>query len=181
MHLYEFVVYKRTGDLDVLSPLKPWASASKSVHMNIAQDSACDLEHAAEACYFEYNDGASVRGLSQGRSSGYGTAFVDENALCHRSGDEAVQLGALVEDAQAVMNLPEILDVTGLDFVFPGPGDLGVSMGHPLEYDHPEVSDRIEYIEETCRDRGILCSGCITATLLDEVDFSRLSTAAIDC
>ncbi|PCR88776.1 HpcH/HpaI aldolase family protein [Natrinema ejinorense] len=118
-------------------------------------ETATDLRRAAEACYFEYGDESGARGLSQGRSSGYGTAFLEDSASYYRTEDDAVQLGALIEEEQAVENLPAILDVPGLDFVFPGPGDLGVSMGHPLEYDHPAVSDRIEYVEETCRDRGI--------------------------
>ncbi|WP_372480901.1 HpcH/HpaI aldolase/citrate lyase family protein (plasmid) [Halomicrobium sp. HM KBTZ05] len=126
-------------------------------------ETAADLRRAAEACYFEYDSGAGARGLSQSRSSGYGTAYLGDESY-HRTEDDAVRLGVLVEDERAVQNLPAILDVPELDFVFPGPGDLSVSMGHPQEYDHPDVRAQIEYVEATCRDRSIPMLGTYHST-----------------
>jgi len=48
---------------------------------------------------------------------------------------------ALIEDKVGVDNLGEILTVEGLDGIDIGPGDLALTLGHPGEYDHPEVAE----------------------------------------
>jgi 2-keto-3-deoxy-L-rhamnonate aldolase RhmA len=46
---------------------------------------------------------------------------------------------ALVEEPEGIENLDEILSVPELDGVFIGPGDLSLAMGHPGDYDNPDV------------------------------------------
>jgi len=131
-----------------------------------------DVKKAADACYFESETGPGERGLAQSRSSGYGTAFVDDGSY-HRTEDDAVQMGVLVENERAVRNLDAILDVPELDFVFPGPGDLSVSMGHPSEYDQDAVRDRVETIETTCREQGMPLLGMYYSNFSGETETCR--------
>jgi 4-hydroxy-2-oxoheptanedioate aldolase len=69
----------------------------------------------------------------------------------------------MIETAAAIRNLDQILDVPGLDFVFVGPDDLALSMGHELttEPTEPRVLDAIEAVRVGSRKRelpvGIYC------------------------
>ena len=49
----------------------------------------------------------------------------------------------LIESREAVDNLPEILDVDGIDALFVGPADMAASIGKALERDHPEVRELV--------------------------------------
>lgn len=51
-----------------------------------------------------------------------------------------------IEDAAAVPQVSEIGAVEHVDAVFVGPTDLSMSLGHPGELDHPDVSAAIESI-----------------------------------
>ncbi len=46
---------------------------------------------------------------------------------------------ALVEEAEGIHNLDEIIAVEGIDSVGIGPGDLAMTMGLPGHANHPEV------------------------------------------
>lgn len=45
----------------------------------------------------------------------------------------------MIEKKEAVENVEDILSVKGVDMVQFGPGDYSMSIGHPGEYNHPEV------------------------------------------
>lgn len=49
----------------------------------------------------------------------------------------------LIESREAVENLPEILQVEGIDAIFVGPADMAASIGRALERDHPEVRELV--------------------------------------
>ncbi|ELZ80362.1 HpcH/HpaI aldolase [Haloferax larsenii JCM 13917] len=117
-------------------------------------ETASDVERAVRAGRFEFDGEPGDRGLAQGRVSGYGTTFGGERPY-HEVEDENVQVGVLVENRTAVENIDEIVTVPELGFVFPGPGDLGVSMGRTLEYDDSEVRALIERVRETCVQHGV--------------------------
>jgi len=117
-------------------------------------ETADEVERAVRASRFEYDGEPGERGLAQGRASGYGTAFGGERSY-HEVEDANVQVGVLVENRTAVENIEEIASVPELGFVFPGPGDLGVSMGRTLEYDDPEMRSLVERVEKTCIEHGV--------------------------
>jgi 2-dehydro-3-deoxyglucarate aldolase len=64
--------------------------------------------------------------------------------------DQRVLVGVMIENETAVENLEEILSVPELGFVFIGPGDLSVSLQHPMDTDYPEVQETISTIKEAC-------------------------------
>ena len=62
------------------------------------------------------------------------------------------------EDLLAIDNLPSILkEVPGIGVVLIGEGDLSQEMGHPREYDHPDVAAAINTILRICKDNNVAC------------------------
>ena len=63
----------------------------------------------------------------------------------------------MIETEQAVVNIDAILDVPGIDAVYIGPGDLGMSMGLPPAIDREEAAilRHYETVLKACQKRGI--------------------------
>jgi 2-dehydro-3-deoxyglucarate aldolase len=115
-----------------------------------------EVQEAVRAGKYEYDGGPGRRGLSQGRASGYGDAFTkSEDSSFHHDADEEMLVGILIEDIVAVENLDDILDTPELGFVFPGPGDLGVSLRKTLQYDDEEVQVALDKVVKGCVEREI--------------------------
>lgn len=49
----------------------------------------------------------------------------------------------------------EIISTPGVDMVYLGPGDFSIAMGHPGEYEHPDVSGPMEEILAICQQYGV--------------------------
>lgn len=105
-------------------------------------DTASEVRKAVEATRFVYDGEPGERGTAGARSSEYGTA-----KGYHEHEDESVCLGVMIEKATAVENLAEILSVPELGFVFLGPGDLSVQLGHPGDRHHPDVRRAVSEVE----------------------------------
>jgi 2-dehydro-3-deoxyglucarate aldolase len=123
-------------------------------------ESASEVERAVRASRFKYDGGVGKRGVSSARSSVYGDRsddYIDAE-------DDSVVVGVMIETAEAVDALDEILAVPELGFVFVGHGDLSVSLGHPLETDHPEVRSTMDAIEARCRDADVPLGGAARST-----------------
>jgi len=110
-----------------------------------------DIRPAVEASRFRIDGEVGDRGIGGERSSSWG-AFPDDYT---EREDEEVMVGAMIENETAVSNLDDILSVPELGFAFIGPADLSVSMGHPLEKDHPEVVETVESIREAALDADV--------------------------
>ena len=117
-------------------------------------ESAAEVRRAVRASRFRYDGEAGDRGFANPRASRWGTA--DDYV---RTEDEETLVGVTIETRTAVDNLDEILDVPELGFVFVGPLDLAVSLGHPGEPDHPEVREAVEEIREASIDAGVPVGG----------------------
>ena len=70
-------------------------------------------------------------------------------------------LGVIVETAQAVENLDDILQ-PGLDLALVGTQDLAHSLGFPGEFDRPALRDILGRVRTLCRERGIATAGALT-------------------
>lgn len=73
--------------------------------------------------------------------------------------DRETLVGVTVETEAAIEVLDDILAVPELGFVFIGPLDLSVSLGHPGEIDHPVVQDAVETVRESAVDVGVPVAG----------------------
>lgn len=60
----------------------------------------------------------------------------------------------IIETAEAVDNIDEILAVDGLDTFVMGPADLSVALGVPMQMDHPKVEEATEKVLDAARRAG---------------------------
>ena len=71
---------------------------------------------------------------------------------------EVIAVIPMIETAEAIANLDEILSVAGIDAIYVGPADLGVSLGlEPSGNDgNPIFDDALTTIVEACRRHGVV-------------------------
>ena len=69
----------------------------------------------------------------QGTTSDYAAAANRETLVC-----------VMIEEVEAIENLPELVTVPGVDVYFIGSGDLSQSMGYIGQQAHPEVQKQME-------------------------------------
>ena len=60
-----------------------------------------------------------------------------------------------IETRLGYENAESIISTPGVDMVYCGPGDSSVELGHPGNYDHPEVLNRMEDVLKICLDNGV--------------------------
>ena len=117
-------------------------------------ESADEVRTAVKSARFRYDGGPGDRGLASPRARRWGLAddYVDTE-------DEETLVGVTIENRQSLAQLDSILSVPELGFVFVGPLDLSVSLGHPGEIDHPKVREAVETIRSTAVDAGVPVGG----------------------
>jgi len=117
-------------------------------------ESAQEVRRAVRSARFNYDGGPGNRGLAAPRASRWGLAedYVERE-------DEQTLVGATIETTESVDAIDEILDVPELGFVFIGPFDLSVSLGHPGELDHPDVEAAVETVRSAAVDAGVPVGG----------------------
>lgn len=114
-------------------------------------ETARDVRKAVEAARFEYDGGPGDRGVATSLANTWGNR--PDDYIEHE--DEHVLPGVMLENQAALENIDEILSVSGLGFCQIGPSDLSVSLGHPLEQDHPAVRDAMETFFAAGEDHGV--------------------------
>ena len=73
--------------------------------------------------------------------------------------DDYVLCIPMIETAQAVENIDDILATPGIDAVYVGPSDLAVSMGvggPGLHNDHPAFGEALARVVDSCRRHGVV-------------------------
>ena len=99
-----------------------------------------------------------IRGVNGGtRAAAYGQANFIEHA---RQSNEEILTIALIEDSEGVEAIEEIVQVTGLDIVFPGPGDLSASLGLLGQAQHPTVQQQVNRVIRAVHSRPDLKLAC---------------------
>lgn len=86
------------------------------------------------------------RGMTPGRASSYAT-LKPTDYITQANQESLVVIQ--IEEMEAVENLPDLLEVEGIDIYTIGPGDLAHSMGRTGQKDHPELLETINYIVDT--------------------------------
>jgi len=117
-------------------------------------ETADEVREAVKSARFTYDGEPGDRGLAGPRASRWGLA---EDYVATE--DEETLVGVTIETVAAVENIDEILDVPELGFVFLGPFDLSVSLGHPGEKDHPDVQEAIETARSAAVEAGVPVGG----------------------
>jgi 4-hydroxy-2-oxoheptanedioate aldolase len=119
-----------------------------------------------------------------GRSFGPTRANLVHGTAYARSANEKVLVLAMIETREALSNLDAILAVNGIDGVYVGPSDLGLSLGHEptLEPTAPEVIEAIAQIAARTRAAGRIAGvhtgspGMLRAMLEQGFHFASLLT-----
>ncbi|WP_410767011.1 HpcH/HpaI aldolase family protein [Haloferax sp. DFSO60] len=117
-------------------------------------ETAAEVEAAVQSARYEYDDAPGERGLASPRARRWG--LVDDYVAAE---DDSVLVGATIENTASLVELEDILSIPELGFVFIGPFDLSVSLGHPGELDHPEVEDAVEEIRSAAVEAAVPVGG----------------------
>jgi 4-hydroxy-2-oxoheptanedioate aldolase len=98
------------------------------------------------------------RGIfSGGRTAGYG--FAGSTAEYARRANAETLVCLMLEEVEAIDNLPDLVKVPGVDVYFIGSGDLSQSMGLTGQQAHPDVQTLMERGVKTIVDAGRI-AGC---------------------
>jgi 2-dehydro-3-deoxyglucarate aldolase len=110
-----------------------------------------EIRSAVHATRFTYEDKPGRRGVGVARSSVWGAEF---DGYPDRE-DRSICIGFVLENREVVENADEILSIPEVGFVLVGMGDMSVSMGRPLEKDHPEVRTQEEELIRACEEHDV--------------------------
>jgi 4-hydroxy-2-oxoheptanedioate aldolase len=112
-----------------------------------------------------------------GRAHNYGQMPFAEYAK--QAADE-VTLAVQIEDLEGLENVEEIMAVPGIDYLWLGPGDLAMDMGHPNDDKHPEVLKALKRITDAADKNGVtyLGTGAPIAIVDDKTYLIRAFTEA---
>ncbi len=136
------------AELAGLTPIaRPWTNSPEAIlrlmdrgvmgvqipHVN----TAADARRAVESVKFHPLGNRGLAAGTRPANYGFGVSPADYVVEANRETLVCVQL----EEAEALHNLGEILQVEGVDVLFVGPSDLSQSMGHPGRSDVPEVRE----------------------------------------
>jgi 4-hydroxy-2-oxoheptanedioate aldolase len=109
-------------------------------------------EEARRACEAARYHPRGSRGISGGRTTGFGTLKLTE--YFERANTE-LTVAVMIEDKEGVEAIDEILAVPGVDLVIEGAIDLSQSYGVPGDAQHSAVRAAIRQVAECCREAGI--------------------------
>ena len=73
--------------------------------------------------------------------------------------NEEITVLAMIETAEGLQNLSDIVKTPGLDGIYIGPNDLALALGYPPIVEHPEavVKDAIATIRSAASENGLIC------------------------
>lgn len=110
---------------------------------------AADAARAVAACHYHPRGNRSFGPIRA--HIGRDVAGLQERGACF----------AMIETAEALANLDEIVRTPGLTGVYLGPADLAVSMGFPpvSTPDPPALTEAIARVAAACADAGIVAGG----------------------
>ncbi len=84
------------------------------------------------------------------RATGYGR---DWKQYFGEANDKSLVV-VQIETPEAVAASDQIAAVDGVDVLFVGPLDLSVNLGHPAQFDHPEVVAAFQHVIAACERQG---------------------------
>lgn len=120
------------------------------------------------------------RGYCPNRTCGWGAdAWVTDVFSYMEECNQRVRVYPQCETAEALEQIEEIAALNGVDGIFVGPCDLSISLGIPLEFTNPILTEAIERILKACKNKGkesiIFCSSVENAKIWLEKGFDSIA------
>lgn len=112
---------------------------------------------------------AGIRGWGPSRASKYG-ADPDYFAQANH---EMLYL-ANIEHEDAIKNIDEILEVPGVDSFIIGPCDLSISLGIPMDFEHPKFVDAIKTVLKSAENHKIAGGSAVYGDATDPDAYKSL-------
>ncbi|PFG57256.1 4-hydroxy-2-oxoheptanedioate aldolase [Amycolatopsis sulphurea] len=111
--------------------------------------SRSDVDEAIRAARYHPE---GLRSLGGGRAPGFGA--IDGTGYLARANAEIMVI-PLIEDAEGVAAIDDIVAGGGVDLVMPGPADLSQSYGVPWQVRHPLVQEALKRLHTACAGHGV--------------------------
>lgn len=111
---------------------------------------------------------AGTRGFGPSRAAQYGL----DRHYFQQANDRVFYL-PIIESAQAVENIDAILAVEGVDSFILGTADLSISLGLPLQYEHPTVQGAIRRVSQAAARAGKAAGIGVYGDVFDAGSFER--------
>jgi 4-hydroxy-2-oxoheptanedioate aldolase len=147
----------RTEEAEILRVLDAGASG---VHVP-AVNTAPQARRIVQACKYPPLGRRSAAFTS--RAGGY--TFFGGAGQTERA-NEGIAIILMIETAEALANLDEIVQEPGIDALFVGLSDLARSMGHPGDNMHPRVQEAVQRIFQRAAAKGV-ASGVLASSPMD--------------
>jgi 2-keto-3-deoxy-L-rhamnonate aldolase RhmA len=119
-------------------------------------------EEVARAVLYAKYPPQGVRGVGGDRATLWGLGLQAQTAIANRE----TMVIPLIETVAAHRNLPEILDVPGVDALYLGPADYSASSGHLGHWEGPGTAEAMLAIKDAAAARGLGCG--IMATSVED-------------
>jgi 2-keto-3-deoxy-L-rhamnonate aldolase RhmA len=109
-----------------------------------------------------------VRGMGGERATCWGRCFAEHAA----EADEHVLVVPVIETVHAGKELPQMLQVEGVELFFFGPADYSATAGFPGQWEGPGVAQQLLALKDTVRQAGKQC-GIVTTSTSDLAERRR--------
>ena len=130
---------------DYIRPLEADASGIMVPHL-------MSLEEAKEIVRMTRFQPLGLRPVDGGNADGLYCGFDFREYI--RFANENRMVIVQIEDPEPLSELDEICKVPGIDMIFFGPGDFSHAIGHPAEFDHPEIRRVRKLVVDTAHKYG---------------------------
>lgn len=172
-------IFKQSLDQGVFGVVTP--------HLNTPDEAV----HLIQAMRYPQRVGApdrepeGLRGTAPGNAVRYWGAastaeYIDKADLWPLDPSGEIILMPLIEEAEGVRNIRDILrQAKGIGAIFIGEVDLSVSLGRPMETNHPDVVAARDRVLKACKDAGVPvgCLGFQSAVERVEMGFDFIVTS----
>lgn len=111
-----------------------------------------EVQEAVKASRFQYEDSPGERGFVSGCQANMWGAELDDYL---ETSDSTSLVGVIIETAEAVDNIQDILSVPNLGFVFIGRRDLTISLGHRNDIHHSDVEEAVSKVHSASMNAGV--------------------------
>ncbi len=81
----------------------------------------------------------------------WASVYEEDGRSWLKNANECTLMVAQIETKKGFENAEDIITTPHLDMLYVGPYDFSISMGHPGEYDHPDVAGPMREILELCK------------------------------